>query len=136
MLVERLPVVQHVLENARNEIEQLTGIHVRLTVEQLPKDKTDKMLQLIADLVCAEFAVSWEQLKGKKRYTGNDLIDARHTFMYIAHRVKGFSCIVTGKYVGNKNHSTVLHASRKIMGYIKMSDPVVGRIKKIIQQLP
>ena len=44
--------------------------------------------------------------------------EARSIVMYLLHKYKGLTCVEVAKYL-NKDHSTVLHACKKIDGFIE-----------------
>ncbi len=133
--IDKMPVVKTVIDNARAEIINLIGINVIITVEELPYNKSLEQLELIANLVCEEFKVKWKDVIGPKRHSHNGLVDARHAFMYIAHKKMGFFSTAVGYFIGGKDHSTILYACKKIEGFIKVGDPVCEKINTILEKI-
>lgn len=133
--IEKMPVVKTVIDKAREDITKLIGVHVVITVEELPLDKSFEQLEMIANLVCEEFKVRWKDVTGKKRHSHNGLVDARHSFMYISHKVMGFFSTAVGEYIGGKDHTTVLHACKKIEGFIEVGDPICEKINRILEKI-
>jgi chromosomal replication initiation ATPase DnaA len=134
MLVEHLPIVQAVVSRAEARILAITGERYRVSIKPYPTNKQDEMLEYISYLVSNEFKVTEFAMKSSKRDQLSGLMDARHTFFYIAHKVVGFNSKVVGKYL-NKDHSTVLVACTKIEGFLFTKDPIEAQIRNIISKI-
>jgi len=134
MLIGQMPIVKTITDAAENEIFALIGEKVKIAITLLPLDGSEAQLLFLSDLVSNEFKVSWQAMKGNKRYTVNGLVDARHVFMYISHVRMGFSSGRVGEYI-NRDHSTVLYGCKKIKDFIDTQDPVINKVIAIIQQL-
>jgi chromosomal replication initiation ATPase DnaA len=62
------------------------------------------------------------------------LNDAKHTFMYIAHRHLKYTCEQIAKMC-NRHHATVLSACKKIDGFYQVGDDVISKIEAIKTKL-
>lgn len=66
----------------------------------------------IQSLVCTYFDRTMAELTGDSRRAEN--VYPRHVAMYLAHKFTGHSLKAIGRAFGNRDHTTVLHATRKI----------------------
>ena len=129
-----MPIVRELVEDARLKIMQLTGVLVRISVEEIPADQMEQMLAYILDRVCETFDVSTADMKSVKRTAITGLVDARHTFFYIAHELRGISCTRVGAYC-KRDHTTVLHACNKIAGFYHTNDDVIIKVNQVIDKI-
>lgn len=58
-----------------------------------------------------------------------EIVVWRHIGMYIMYRLNSFTLSEIGKYWGNRNHTSILHAKQSIQGYIDINDSFV--VKKL-----
>ena len=73
----------------------------------------DIKLEEIADTVCRYYKLDKKDFIGQRRY--RHLAEPRQMYCYISRqRVKDASLKSIGKLIGHKDHSTVIHAVRKI----------------------
>ena len=136
MEINQMPIVQQILNDAREKIFSITNANVKIHVEEINDDTKSFLLEELSVIVSVTFNVSWQEIKGKKRTTSNNAVDARHTFMYVAHKILGYSCIRVGKFIGNREYSTVLYACKKIKDWYKVGDPIIKTIDLIIKRIP
>lgn len=68
--------------------------------------------QQILDIVCRHFDVSLGQLSGASR--SREITYARHIAMYLLRHHGSHALTEIGKLLGGRDHSTVLHACRRI----------------------
>lgn len=66
----------------------------------------------ILEMVCRQFNVSLSQLKGPSR--ARDITYARHIAMYLLRNHASRPLVEIGQLLGGRDHSTVLHACRRI----------------------
>jgi chromosomal replication initiator protein len=87
----------------------------------------------IADRVSRYFGVKRHDVQSKQRY--RELLLPRQVSMYLARRLTNLSLADIGSFFGGRDHSTVLHACRKVEQAI-CSDPAVdGAIKELHSEL-
>ena len=73
----------------------------------------DIKLEEIADTVCRHYKLDKKDFLGQRRF--RYLAEPRQMYCYISRkRVKDASLKSIGKFIGHKDHSTVIHAIRKI----------------------
>jgi chromosomal replication initiator protein len=83
---------------------------LRAISDRDPEPKT--LFRLITIAVARHFAVPTAELKSKSRR--KTVADARGLAMYLARQLTGASYAQLGRYFGGRDHTTVLHACRKI----------------------
>jgi chromosomal replication initiator protein len=69
-------------------------------------------LERIASRICAHYQIETKMLRSTKRH--RHLLWPRQVTMYIARQITKLSLVQIGEYFGGKDHSTVLHACRKV----------------------
>ena len=99
----------------------------------------DQLSKLIVKLVAAEFHLKPSELKSNSRK--QTIVLARGVAIYLSRILLGSSFLKIGTYFGNRDHSTIMHAFRKIEAITVNSasdqDPnsVKTTIKKLKQKL-
>jgi chromosomal replication initiator protein len=83
------------------------------------------MISTILEVVARKFNVRVSDIQGKKRAKTFTL--PRHVCMYLARQMTSQSLEQIGGYFGNRDHTTVLHASRAIGEVIK-NDPEMNKL--------
>jgi chromosomal replication initiator protein len=91
------------------------------------------MPDAIIEAVAAEFSVSRQALIGPNRDRNTTL--ARHVAMFIMQREGHYGINEIGRSLGNRDHSTVLHACRKIAPLAAADPEIQTRLKKIAGHL-
>ena len=89
--------------------------------------------EFIQDTVAKYFSVNPKDLKGSKR--SNDITFPRQIAMYLCREVANMSYPKIGEDFGNRDHSTVMHACKKIENEIKEKNNtrlIVESVKNII----
>lgn len=93
----------------------LQKCHVRDWLFGQPEDSPSAMHESIAEIVArvaAEAGVSSSAIFSQSRLRAH--VRARHAAMYLAYRETGKSLPKIGLAFGNRDHTTVLHAIRKV----------------------
>ena len=99
----------------------------------------DQLAKLIIKLVAAEFHLKPNELKSNSRR--QTIVLARGVAIYLNRILLGTSFLKIGSYFGNRDHSTIMHAFRKIETIINNSNPdqdpnsLKTTIKKLKQKL-
>ncbi|MDD2392305.1 MAG: chromosomal replication initiator protein DnaA [Bacilli bacterium] len=149
-----LEVKEYIASNCTSDIRKLEGaitrvcayaaimnnsnINLELAIEALKdfftksiisKNKIDRIL----DIVTAEYNISIEDIKGKKR-TANITIP-RQIAMYICREYLNESFAKIGGAFGGKDHTTVMHSVFKIENEIKINSDLKNQIDKIINKI-
>ena len=90
-------------------------------------------LKRIVNAVAEECGVGIKQVVGKSRKM--ELVNARHTGMYLCRELTSSSLISIGKYFGGRDHSTVIHACKTIEEKIEQDAAFSNQINLIKQKL-
>ena len=76
----------------------------------------------IVDAVCVVYDVTEHQVLGKSRK--REIVEARHMAMYLIRKHCRYSLIKIGMLIGNRDHSTVIHANANIDGLLDVDKSV------------
>jgi len=138
-LAQNIPSNIRELEGALNRIIACSQLNMEpITIENAAewlKDiiKMQKVgpvsIEMIQDIVASHFGFDVEDLKSSKRTA--DLALARQVAMYLARELTESSLQQIGMAFNKKDHTTVLHACRKIEEMLKED----VKMKKIVDNL-
>lgn len=118
------------LEGALNKLVALSNLEKReITVELAeealkdivsPDEKKEVTPALIVNTVAEHFHVSVEDIRSNKR--NNEIVVPRQIAMYLCNTMTSVGLKKIGSEIGGRDHSTVLHGSKKISDEMKTSD--------------
>ena len=121
-------------------ISSLTGRDINLTMckESLKnqvrfEERRALSIEEIQKVVAREFNVKLSDLKSKRRYKTISL--PRQIAMFIAREYGKFSFPEIGSAFGGKDHSTAIHAVKKIEKLLSEDKELKNRVNKIINRL-
>jgi chromosomal replication initiator protein len=136
-----------IASQVRSNIRELEGCLIRLLAvssisgQELSVGLAQKVLkdllgnsdqltkELIVKRVAKEFGVSTLDLRGPRRK--KELVLARHVAMYLLKSLLDLPLTEVGHYFGSRDHTTVLHACKKV-AKLSESDPGFGeRLKQL-----
>jgi chromosomal replication initiator protein len=146
-------VIEFVAENVTNNIRNLEGALIKLlafaslTGSEINLDMAKEVLSsvfqassakaaTIADVmkvVSDHFDVTIDQLKSKRRT--QDLALARQVGMYLAREKIGAPFEKIGRVFGGRDHTTVMHAHKKIQGRCDAEPLFRGTVKDLMERL-
>lgn len=119
-------------------VSSLTGKDIDLAMakdalKNLIKEKEDKVLTIdeIQKAVSSYYDIKFSDLKSKKRHKNIAL--PRQIAMYMAREFGGFSFPEIGSSFGGKDHSTAIHACRKIERELR-EDPEMRQALRSLRQ--
>ena len=130
------------LEGVFNKlVARASLIHSPITIELAEniindfKSESEKVIScdFIKETICKYFSVNKEDLEGNKR--SNEIAFPRQIAMYLCREVANMSFPKIGEDFGNRDHSTVMHAYRKIAKEVKEKNNtklIVDSVKNII----
>jgi chromosomal replication initiator protein len=128
------------LEGALNQLDALQGVTAkRLTLDevrahfQTQAEAGQPTIDRIVHRVSAYFSVEPRLLRSARRQ--RRLLIARHVSMYLARTLTRMSLQQIGACFGGRDHSTVLHACRKVEQAMKSDDAVSGAVRQIRAEL-
>jgi chromosomal replication initiation ATPase DnaA len=103
--------VKFIIAEAEVEISKLLGSRVKLYLRMQADDEWDVVPEEVFEAVELITGISKAQVKSPKR--DRKISDARTMFCYIVRRHSKLSLYSIGALVGDRDHSTVLHAISK-----------------------
>ncbi|WP_283681170.1 chromosomal replication initiator protein DnaA [Parablautia sp. Marseille-Q6255] len=125
------------LEGALNKLVALSNLEnreitVRLAEEALkdiisPDEKKEITPALIVSIVAEHFHITENDIKSNKRNT--EVVYPRQIAMYLCSNMTSVGLKKIGAELGGRDHSTILHGSKKIASEIKTSDTVRNTIE-------
>jgi chromosomal replication initiator protein len=89
-------------------------------------------LDSLMDLVSEYYKVSKEDLKGDSRL--REIMIPRQVVMYLAKKKLSISLVKIGEQIGNRNHTTVMHAIEKLSEQIKNDAKLLRDINAIVRE--
>lgn len=90
-------------------------------------------VQRIAERVSGYFRVEPRQLQSRQRY--RHVLVPRQIGMYLARHLTDLSLEQIGAYFGGRDHTTVLHACRKVEQALKTDVALSGAVRQLQQDL-
>jgi len=154
-------VIKHIAENLKTNVRELQGallkliafasldnnkinMHMAEKVLQEHLARTDPIVHIsdIESVVAVYFGITPAKLHSSKK--NKTVALARHFSMYLARKHTNMSSTEIGRFMGNKNHATVLLACKKIEEQLESNrqlnwnGPTGNRLSKaktILQQL-
>lgn len=130
------------LEGVFNKIvARASLVHTPITIEQAEKAinefkvESERVIScdFIQETVAKYFSINKDDLAGNKR--SNDVAYPRQIAMYLCREVANMSFPKIGEEFGNRDHSTVMHAYKKIEKEVKEqtnTKQIVDSVKNII----
>ena len=146
-------VFSFIAENITDSIRELEGALIKLTayanLTQQPLDLDLSRLVLrdliaavekppvtadrIIDLTAGMFGFEVDQITGGSRR--RPLVDARQVAMYVARNMTDLSFPDIGKAFGNRDHTTVMHAVRKIEARMGERQQIFDKVTELQHRL-
>ncbi len=128
------------LEGALNRLEELARRHgLTLDLATVSAQFAEQAgaggvtVERIAQRVGGYFRVKPEQLRSRGRSRG--VLVPRQVGMYLARRLTGLSLEQIGAYFGGRDHSTVLHACRKVERALGEDAALSGAVRQLHAEL-
>jgi len=90
-------------------------------------------IQDIINRVCAVFSVSEEEIVGKSRR--KNIAEARQVVAYLARKVLDMPLNSIGIHLGGRDHTTIMHAEKKVEELIKKDERFKRRVDIIYNEL-
>ena len=131
------------LEGALNKLVALSNLEnreitVALAEEALkdivsPDEKKEITPELIISIVAEHFHLTADDLKSNKR--NSEIVVPRQIAMYLCSNMTSAGLKKIGAEMGNRDHSTVLHGSRKIASELKTSESLKDTIEVLKKKI-
>lgn len=97
------------------------------------KRQDDVQLETILKLVAKHYGTTTQEIRSKKRH--QEIAQIRQIALYLMKKLTLNSLQVIGKYIGGRDHSTVIHAIAKVEQQLKNDYNFVQKIKLIEQEI-
>jgi len=142
-------VLSFIAENVTNSIRELEGALIKVTAYASITSQRcsyDLAKRVLADLIsntnkapvtaktileatCEVFNFTMEQITGGSRR--RPLVDARQIAMYVTRNMTDLSYPEIGRAFGNRDHTTVIHAVRKIEHHMTERKEIFDRVQDL-----
>ena len=142
-------VLHFIAENITNSIRELEGALIKIVAytnlhgQQCSLDQAKRLLldlinsmtkipvtiDLVIDTACDMFDLSRDLIVGTSRR--QPLVRARQIAMYTTRDLTELSYPQIGKSFGNRDHTTVMHACRKIQDQIENNKEVFNQVQEL-----
>lgn len=149
-LVERLHEAKAVRDRLRNPPNAVDDTGINLKEKPQPKARIPIPLKLnpivpyriprhypmpedVTRVVCEHFNVSPTEIESTVRT--QELVKPRQTWAYLAHSICKISYPQIGRYLGGRDHSTQIHAVRKVESNIASDKNVETEIELLRYRL-
>lgn len=145
-------VICFIAERITTNIRELEGALIRVVAYSLLEEKEISLdlakdvlkdmlrevsvainIDLIQKKTAEFFNLSVEELKSKRRT--KNLMLPRQLAMYLARKLTNFSLLEIGSSFGGKDHTTVLHACRKIKSQLDKDRDFQQLVKKLLTHI-
>jgi chromosomal replication initiator protein len=90
-------------------------------------------LQDILNSISHHYSISPDEIRSDKRHAS--LVHARHVGMYLSTLLCSHSVSEIGRFYGNRDHATVLHAVKKVTAAIKHDEVLKHELQSLRQVL-
>ena len=126
-------VIDYIAENVNESVRDLEGIvisimaHSTIYNKEIDLDLAQRIVRKVVrcetkavtiddiiNVVCKHFDLESSAIHTKSRK--REVVQARQVAMYLAKTHTDFSTSKIGKFIGNKDHATVLHACKTVKG--------------------
>ncbi len=97
------------------------------------KKSSDIQLETVLKTVAKHYGTSIHDIKSKKRH--HEVALVRQVVLYLMKKLTLHSLQTIGKYVGGRDHSTVIHAIGKVESRLKYEHAFSQKIKLIEQEI-
>ncbi len=121
--------------NALQQVEMLLKVEGSLDVSQVAKHFQDEVrmskvtVERITKKVGGFFQVEPGHLRSRKRY--RSIVVPRQISMYLARLMTNLSLDQIGDYFGGRDHTTVLHACRKVEQALHADSTIQGAVRQL-----
>ncbi len=106
----------------------------REVLKDIPETPSTQItIDLILSIVAEETGISVTEITGDKR--SRPVVNSRHLAMYLARELTDASLPKIGERVGNRDHTTVLHAVEKITKLIREQRDMYNQVQRLTAKI-
>jgi len=116
-----------------NQQEITVALAEQVLNDLMPDDATPVDAQAIMDAAASYFSISMDDLIGSSRVA--TIATARQIAMYLCRELTDMSLPKIGNKFGGRDHSTVLHAVRKINEKIGVDRDLFNQVTELTNQI-
>ncbi|MDO5402567.1 MAG: chromosomal replication initiator protein DnaA [Eubacteriales bacterium] len=98
-----------------------------------PDAKKEVTLELIVQIVADHFNISPDDILSQKRQA--DIVKPRQISMYLCRQMTTTPLQAIGKYIGNRDHTTVIHGADKIAKEVLTNEATKNTIDILIKKI-
>ncbi len=109
-----------------------TMIAIRDAIDAI-EPKSEITIDQVAKVIARRFKLKLSELKSTTRR--QEVVRARSLAMYLARQLNGNSYEKIGRYFGNRDHTTVLHACRKTQSQVLTDSELRNAVDEVGDQL-
>ena len=92
-------------------------------------EETITRMKIIRRVVCETYCINREALLSARRT--NAVVFPRHVYIYLASRLTKASLPQIGKSVGGQDHTTILHAIRRMNVRLRSNPAIAARVEAL-----
>ncbi len=142
LIASRVPTNIRELEGCLTRVVAFSSINRRpITVElaqevlkDIPETASTRItVDLILSIVAESTGVSVTEITGDKR--SRAVVESRHLVMYLTRELTDLSLPKIGDRVGNRDHTTVLHAVEKIAKLMQEDREMYSRVQRLTTKI-
>jgi chromosomal replication initiator protein len=106
----------------------------REVLKDIPETPTTRVtIDVILSAVAESTGISVTEITGDKR--SRAIVEARHLAMYLARELTDSSLPKIGERIGNRDHTTVLHAVEKIAKLMQEDREMYNRLQRLTSKI-
>ncbi len=106
----------------------------REVLKDIPETPSSRVtIELILSSVAESTGVSVTEITGDKR--SRAIVESRHLAMYLARELTDASLPKIGERIGNRDHTTVLHAVEKIAKLMREDREMYNRVQRLTSKV-
>lgn len=141
-------VIDYIAENVNESVRDLEGIVIAIMARSTIFNKEIDLdlaqhivkgvvrneskpvtIDTIINTVCKHYGLENSAIHTKSRK--REVVQARQVAMYLAKNHTDLSTSKIGKFIGNKDHATVLHACKTVKGQLEVDKSFNSDLKEI-----
>ncbi len=146
-------VIKYIATNIKTNIRELEGSlnkvmafsrleNLEVTVELAeqvlqdiisPDEKKNLTPEYIIEIVAEHFDVTVEELKGSKR--SSKIVGPRQIFMYLCRKMIDMPLKSIGKFLGGRDHTTIMHGCEKIEQELLSNSTMQNTIETLMKKI-
>ncbi len=142
LIASRVPTNIRELEGCLTRVVAFSSINKRPidvdlaqeVLKDIPETASTRItIDLILSIVAESTGVSVTEITGDKR--SRTVVESRHLAMYLARELTDLSLPKIGDQIGNRDHTTVLHAVEKIAKLMQQDRDMYNRVQRLTTKI-